>query len=159
MNVGYTRFRLLVFRASVVIGLIAIVFKLWALQVVSSQDYVEAADENRYRLVSVDAPRGVIYDRQGRKLVHNVPGFSVSVVPGDLPSDEVERERVLTALATLLEMPVRASDGSGIDDLIQAAVTGPYATGQFVPITIAREVGREAAFRIQEDSLALPGVS
>lgn len=159
MNAGYTRFRLLMLRAIIVIGLIAIVFKLWALQVVSSQEYVDAADQNRYRLVSVDAPRGVIYDRQGRKLVRNVPGFSVSVVPGDLPADEVEREMVLARLATLLEMPVRASDGSGIDDLIQSSATGPYATGPFVPVTIAQKVDREAAFRVQEDSLALPGVS
>ncbi|MFO7696745.1 MAG: penicillin-binding protein 2 [Anaerolineae bacterium] len=159
MNSGYVRFRLLAFRAVLVIGLVAIVLKLWTLQVVSSQEYIDAADQNRYRLVSIDAPRGVIYDRQGRKLVHNVPGFTVSVVPGDLPADDAEREIVLEHLSALLALPVRASDGSGIDDLIQAGTTGPYATGPFVPIVIARKVDRQAAFSIQEDSLALPGVT
>lgn len=121
----YTRLRMIIFRAIVVISMMVVVLRLWSMQVVSFEDYAAAADENRYRLVSVDAPRGVIYDRQGRLLVHNVPSFAVSVVPGDLPEDELEREAVLRRVADLLEMPLRSEDGSGIDDLIIEHTTGP----------------------------------
>ena len=159
MSSSYIRFRMLILRAVIVLSLVTVVFKLWSLQVVSSQEYVDAADENRYRLVSVDAPRGVIYDREGRILVHNVPGFTVSIVPGDLPSDESEREAALARLSDLLGMPVHSEDGSGIDDLIQQSTTGPYATGPFVAVTIADQVERQAAFSIQEESPVLPGVS
>jgi penicillin-binding protein 2 len=159
MSVSYTRLRLALFRAMVVLGLVAVVFRLWSLQVVSSEAYVDAADENRYRLVPIGAARGVIYDRAGRMLVHNVPGFTVSVIPGDLPADEGERAAVLERLSELLGMPMRNSEGAGIEDLMQDATTGPYATGQYVAVTIARKVDRQAAFTIQEESPSLPGVS
>lgn len=155
----YMRLRMIIFQAIVIICMMAVVLRLWSLQVVSYEDYAAAADENRYRLVSVDAPRGVIYDRQGRLLVHNVPSFTVSVVPGDLPEDELEREAVLRRVADLLGMPLRSEDGSGVDDLIREQTTGPNATGEYVPVTIAHKVDRQAAFTIQEESLTLPGVT
>src|SRR5580765_5088706 len=45
--------------------------RLWALQVLSSEKYLEAAQENRVRTIPQDAPRGFILDRNGRVLVRN----------------------------------------------------------------------------------------
>jgi penicillin-binding protein 2 len=159
MSVSYTRVRLALFRVVVILGLVAVVFRLWSLQVVSSETYLDAADENRYRLVPIDAARGVIYDRAGRLLVHNVPDFTVSVIPGDMPTDDAERSAVLARLSELLDMPVHDSEDRGIEDLISKATTGSYATGPYVAVTIARKVDRQAAFAIQEESPSLPGVS
>ena len=44
-------------------------FRLWFLQVLSGQDYVSQARENRVRKVSIEAPRGDIVDRNGATLV------------------------------------------------------------------------------------------
>ena len=50
--------------------LFAIVFfRLWFLQVLSGEDYVAKARENRVRKVRIEAPRGDIVDRDGRVLV------------------------------------------------------------------------------------------
>jgi penicillin-binding protein 2 len=159
MNLGYLRFRMLVLRALVVACLVAVVMRLWSLQVVSSQEYVQAADHNRFRIITTSAPRGVIYDRQGRLLVRNVPRFTVSVVPGDLPDEEQQREAVLQRLSYLLGIPLRNAEGEGLADILDAHTTGPLATGRYVPVVLAKEVEREAAFIIQEESLTLPGVS
>ena len=52
--------------------LFAIVFfRLWFLQVLTGEDYVRQARENRVRKVRIEAPRGDIVDRNGRKLVHD----------------------------------------------------------------------------------------
>ena len=51
-------------------ALLAVVFfRLWFLQVLSGNDYVQQARENRVRIVSLPAPRGQITDRTGKTLV------------------------------------------------------------------------------------------
>ena len=50
--------------------LFAIVFfRLWFLQVLTGEDYVSQARENRVRKVRIEAPRGDIVDRNGQTLV------------------------------------------------------------------------------------------
>src|SRR5918993_1481802 len=46
-----------------------IFFRLWFLQVLTGDDYVVQARENRVRKVKIEAPRGNIVDRDGRTLV------------------------------------------------------------------------------------------
>ncbi|MGI5915842.1 MAG: penicillin-binding protein 2 [Anaerolineae bacterium] len=107
-----SQLRFLIFRIVTVLAFAAITFRLWDLQVVSSDQYQEAADRNRFRLVPIDAPRGIIYDRFGRMLVRNVPSFTVNIIPAALPDDEDERRAVLERVAELLEMPVDDDDES-----------------------------------------------
>ena len=58
--------------AVVVVALFAALFaRLWYLQVLSGDEFVEAAESNRLRVVQVEAPRGRILDRDGRVLVDN----------------------------------------------------------------------------------------
>ena len=153
MSQSYLRIRAGLFHLAVIVGLAAIVGRLWQLQVASADEYAHAADQNRYRLATVDAPRGLIYDRLGRKLVHNVPGFAVRIVPGDLPEDEESREAVYARLSELLERPVRNGEGTGIADVVDNRQTGAY-----VAITVAEDVERQSAFIIEEERLSLPGV-
>jgi len=55
--------------------------------------------------VTSDAPRGVIYDRNGELLVRNIPGFTVTIIPAYLPEDVDEEWAVFTRLSELLDMP------------------------------------------------------
>jgi penicillin-binding protein 2 len=66
--------------------LFAIVFfRLWFLQVLSGENYVAKARENRVRKVRIEAPRGDIVDRDGRVLVKTRIAPVVQIVPGSLP--------------------------------------------------------------------------
>ena len=49
-------------------------------QVLQNSQYVLQSETNRLREVPLPAPRGVIYDREGRVIAENVPGYSVSVL-------------------------------------------------------------------------------
>lgn len=49
--------------------------KLVNLQLVHGTYYRDLADNNRTRTKVIHAPRGVIFDRNGRPLVYNIPGF------------------------------------------------------------------------------------
>jgi penicillin-binding protein 2 len=81
-------------------------FRLWNLQVVRGEEFSQLAQINRSRLVSIDAPRGIIYDRSGQPLVHNVPRFSVAIVPGYLPDDDLETMEIYRKLSLWLNMPI-----------------------------------------------------
>ncbi len=71
--------------------LFAIVFfRLWFLQVLSGEEYVSQARENRVRKVKVEAPRGDIVDRNGAPLVETREAAVVQLMPNLLP--EVERK-------------------------------------------------------------------
>jgi len=51
-------------------------YGLWRLQVVQSDFYASLAEKNRVRNVPILAPRGKIYDREGRIIVDNYPSFT-----------------------------------------------------------------------------------
>ena len=52
-------------------------FRLWALQVLSGPQYLQAALDNQLRSVRIEAPRGQILDDKGRPLVTNTPGTAI----------------------------------------------------------------------------------
>lgn len=67
--------------AGVLLVLLGTFFRL---QILRSSQYVLRSEENRLRAISVPAPRGTIYDRNGRVVAENVPGYVISVLPGPL---------------------------------------------------------------------------
>jgi penicillin-binding protein 2 len=84
-------------------GLIAIVlFRLWFLQILSAQQYVAQANDNRLRSVAVLAPRGAILDSTGRVLVDNRPGLSVGIRPMDVPAGQLDH--LVKRLSLVLKM-------------------------------------------------------
>ena len=71
--------RLFIFRIIMAAMLAAIAWKLFDLQIVKGDKYLEAATERLTTNVTEKAPRGEIYDRYGEPLVTNKVGYSVVV--------------------------------------------------------------------------------
>ena len=71
-------------------------------QIIKSGDYARLAEGNRSRMLLVPVERGVMYDRNGTPLVRNIPDFSVSVTPADLPKVPAERRAAIGRLAEIL---------------------------------------------------------
>lgn len=67
----------------VLIMLSALLVRLWTMQVLQGESYAAQAENNRVREISLDAPRGRIYDRNGVPLVVNRAALAVSVDPSD----------------------------------------------------------------------------
>src|SRR3954468_15701375 len=61
-----------------VFSLLAVSF--WVLQVVQHQQYNEMAENNHQRTIALRAPRGLVFDREGRVLVENRLSYSISIV-------------------------------------------------------------------------------
>ena len=99
----------LVFRIGILGFLTLIVFavlfvRLWALQVLSGNQFLIAAQNNQLRLLRLDAPRGPIEDRHGNVLVQNANATAVKIWPADLPKHGQYAE--MRRLARILEVPL-----------------------------------------------------
>jgi penicillin-binding protein 2 len=102
----------LAFRVAVIGGVALVMFaviffRLWYLQVLSGDNYVAAARENRVREIKVQAPRGEIVDRHGVPLVVNRNSLSIKLTPDKLPARLADRERVYRKLAKLMDLNPR----------------------------------------------------
>jgi penicillin-binding protein 2 len=93
--------RLAVLAVTVLVLFAVLVFRLWALQILSGDEFGAQADSQRLRTVTIEAPRGVIYDRNGELLVTNRAGLSVGILPMDLRSPST----VIPRLANVLGIP------------------------------------------------------
>lgn len=89
---------MLLFRVAVVLVSIFMAGRLYQLQIVQGESYRVRADDNRFDLIEVAAPRGVIYDRTGNILTRNRPSFEVGIVPEDLPVNDLDTEQDEEAL-------------------------------------------------------------
>lgn len=122
-----------------------LLFRLWFLQILSGDEFVTQADNQRLRTVSIEAPRGVIYDRFGKALVTNRAGLSVGILPMDLTSPE----RVLPRLATVLGIPEE-----DIRHKLELAKNDPYRV-----VEIMNDVPENPVVSyLLEHSLEFPGV-
>ncbi len=81
---------------SLTFGLLLV--QAFRVQILSSGDWTLQSDSNRLRPVTVSAPRGAIFDRNGLVMVDNVPGYVVNVLR-DTPKETIES---LEALRTHL---------------------------------------------------------
>lgn len=156
--------------------------RLWYVQFVQGQEYRREARQQSTELVTVPASRGIIYDRSGERLVQNVPSFYVTVVPGYLPGEIGAAEDVLIRLAMLLDMPYAAGeeDGEGLREVVLSQLAAWLAdfsyeeapaealrrgldeiqnVAPYRPIVIRRNVERERALIVAQETNRLPGVS
>ena len=71
--------RLFVLRVLVISVLATLLGRLWYLQVYATDRFTKAAQDNRVREVVEPAPRGMIYDSSGRRIVENRTVMVISV--------------------------------------------------------------------------------
>ena len=61
---------------------------LWYLQVIKGQEYEQRAINNCIRSLVEEAPRGEVYDRNGKLLITNRPSVNFSVIPAEMEDDD-----------------------------------------------------------------------
>ncbi len=92
-------------RLAVVQGVTAVLvavllLQFWSLQVLRARHFRELAENNRSRVVTVAAPRGMLLDREGQLLVGNRPSFNVVLTP----EHAEDLDKVVTRIARTLGM-------------------------------------------------------
>jgi penicillin-binding protein 2 len=120
--------------------------RLWSLQVLSGDRYLRAAQNNQVRTLPLEAPRGVIYDRNGHVLVANKPDTAVRVWVADLPKKH--RYQELRELARVLEVPL-----PHVLRKIELGKRDPLT-----PVTIKESVDEAQVHYLYERRSQFPGV-
>ena len=143
--------RALAVRVAVLGGVALLAFgilflRLWSLQVLSGDEYLNAAQNNQLRLVRVEAPRGPILDRRGRAIVSNVAGTAVQLWTGDMPKEG--RYELVRRLAKVLNVSPAAL-AREVEERRGDPVT---------PILVKSSVGEEQVNYLYEHQAEFPGV-
>jgi penicillin-binding protein 2 len=96
--------RLFVLRVLVISVLATLLGRLWYLQVYASSRYTQAANDNRVREVVQPAPRGMIYDSSGRRIVENRTVMVISVNRSIVRAERDHGTAVLARLAAVIQV-------------------------------------------------------
>ena len=139
----------MVIGAVVLVTLLVIIGQLWYLQVLEGGRFLDASDKNRIRIRPVAAPRGILFDRNLSPLVDNRPAFTLSLIPRELPRDDVARGVVLGRVAALLQIPYAEL----------AESLGRVAPDSLLPVRVRRGLSLEDMAKVEEWKLELPGVA
>jgi penicillin-binding protein 2 len=128
-----------------------LLLRLWALQVLSGTKYVAQAQANSFRTVRVQAPRGVIVDRNGTALVTNEPATAIELWPADLPKVYDRRYTELRALARLTRVPLYE---------IAASIKTRRLSGDLVtPVTVRESASEPMVDYLYEHASQFPGIT
>ncbi len=99
-------FRLLTIFGVIALAMVILLYRLVSLQIFQEQSWLDQAVENYTTSVSVPAPRGIIYDRNGYILAENVASYNVVITPANLPDSDADIQNIYRALSTLIDVPV-----------------------------------------------------
>jgi penicillin-binding protein 2 len=127
-----------------------IFFRLWYLQVLTGEQYVQEAAANSVRNLPIAAPRGQILDREGQAIAASMVTNAVQIVPSALPPAGRPRLAVYRRLGALLGM----SAGHIEALVIKGRTALPYA-----PVTIKTAAGRGVLTELAERQSEFPGVT
>ena len=123
--------------------IVVVAGRFWFVQAVSGDYYRGLADNNRLRQVQIQAPRGLIYERQGNLLVENIPAYNLMLDR----SRATDLNRSLQVAAQKLGRPV--------EDL-QAAIERQPGKTLFQPVLIAEDLSLSQVARLSVLSLEHP---
>ena len=142
--------RLGIFGVLAIIIFCALFFRLWALQVISGDQYLSDAQNNQIRSFRLQAQRGPIVDRDGDVLVTNMPGTLVQVWPAALEDVSYRRrEAMLVRLSRVLGLRPK---------VVKAKVAKQLANDPLTPVTVSSDVGDRRAAFLLEHQTEFPGV-
>jgi penicillin-binding protein 2 len=137
--------RLIGLRVMFVACFLALGVAFWLVQVAQNEKYAERATNNFLRRISLQAPRGVVFDREGRVLVENRPSFTIALVREDAKDLDGTLERVAA---------ITGADVERMREVIERRRREP----QFRPLPIVEHATLAQAAAIAARQLELPGV-
>ncbi len=113
-------------------------------QVIQHEKFQLRAETNRLRPISLTAPRGTIFDRNGRVIAENVPGYSVKVLAPSVDSLRATIARISQFV------PVDTAD---IEEIVQR-----FRAARYQPAVVFGDATFETIARLEEHRAALPGL-
>ena len=137
--------RLLVVSGVVIMLMLSLVIRFFYLQVYFYEKYKQKAEVNRIRAIPLNAPRGLILDRNGEIIVDNYPTYVLTVIPGEMVNKNKNFQII--------------SQCTGIDSIILESNYKKYYRGRFLPSRLAKDLTFDQLSRIEEHKSELTGIN
>jgi len=136
---------------AIALAMFAIIFfRLWYLQVLSGDQYLAEANDNRVRDVVVAAPRGDVLDREGTLLVDNRVSIAVQMETAKLPEEGPDRAALFRRLGAVVGVSPRFIDR----EVREQTKVLPYAN-----VTVRQDVPPAVYSYLFERQNEFPGVT
>ncbi len=128
-----------------IIGMVSVqIFQLINMQLLESNKYDKKSKSNSIKTVMLNAPRGIIFDRNLEILVGNKPSFTLQITPSKY---DPRNTKVIEAILN--------TDSGYVNKLLDK-----YKNfSRYKPRTLMRSVDYRTVAWLEENHLKLPGVS
>ncbi len=123
--------------------------RVFYLDIIKGNYYLELSKGNRIRTVLLKAPRGKILDKFGNILVSNVSSVDAVLIPNDLPENPNEKNSVIEKLSQILEVEK--------DGLISLVDGQPKKS--INPILVKENINQEQVLILAEKYKQFPGLT
>lgn len=131
-------------RITTLVSVAALIFAMVQVQIIGAEEYALVAKENRLRSIVVRAPRGTVYDRNGRVVAENVVGYQVLLMPAPMDTllSSLERLRPILGLT---------------EREVQIAIR-KYRRAPHLPMEVTNDAPPGAVARLEERRFLFPSV-
>jgi penicillin-binding protein 2 len=113
-------------------------------QVLQHEKFQLKAETNRLRPISLTSPRGSIFDRSGRVLAENVPGYSVKLLA--------------TSTDSLRAVLVRVGRYVPLDSARVSDIIDRYKQARYQPALVFGDASFDVIAKLEEHRSVLPGL-
>jgi penicillin-binding protein 2 len=129
-----------------VAGTFCLIFlRLFYLQVIQGEELRRLSENNCIRLQSTDPSRGLIFDRNGIRLVDNRPAFDLNIVL----KDAKPVAQTVKKLSHYINVP---------ESELMSKIENDKSASSYKPILLKKDIGRDALAAIEVRKFDLPGV-
>lgn len=130
-----------------------ILFKTAYLQLLKGSEYKILAENNRVRIKDIISERGIIYDANKKPLTENIPNFSLTIIPQDLPSTatlegKLARKKIIKKIVAISKI-----NEEKINNILKEFLSYSYAS-----LVIEEDLDYTTALKIYLESSNLPGI-
>lgn len=124
--------------------------RLWYLQILKGEEFKQFAEENRLKKIKIEAPRGMVFDRNRQILLDNHPTFNVTITPQYFRAASLEqRDSTIQKLSKITHTPPKV-----ILETLAKARRQP----SFQPVVVKKNLTMDEVSLIEMEKLTLIGV-
>ncbi len=92
--------KILILSYIVIVVFLFLTLRVWQLQILEGSKYRKLSEANRFRVIPIPAPRGILFDRNGLPLVKNSPYYYASIISSEFDKSKIH------LLSKVLNIPV-----------------------------------------------------
>ncbi|OGH93638.1 MAG: penicillin-binding protein 2 [Candidatus Magasanikbacteria bacterium RIFOXYD2_FULL_41_14] len=141
--------KIIILAILILLGAFGLLTKTFYLQIINGSKYLVLAENNRVRIKPIPSERGIIFDRDGKQLVQNIPSFSLNIAPQEIPKDPATRQKIIDGISATTDLPYEEIE----------ALLYKYRNNRSESIEIKGNLDYNSALKLYVKNADLPGVS